>query len=88
MKSDWPTQAKDLLLAQTIIADYAHANACDALGLFELVVNEKEKRMDFQLSAWVITLAKQFKSLYGADEGDTITRRVISRCITAGETMH
>ena len=88
MRKNWPTQEKDMQLAQGIIEKYAKAQECDGLGLFELVVNQKEKRMGFQISSWVVILAQQFKSLYGAEQGDLITRQVISRCLTQGETFH
>ncbi|KTD13390.1 hypothetical protein SAMN02746073_1746 [Legionella jamestowniensis DSM 19215] len=74
--------------AQRIMEEYAKEQNTDSLGLFELVVNEEEKRMDFRLSSWVLLLAEHFKSLYGASQGDFVTRQVISRCITKDETLH
>ncbi len=74
--------------AQRIMEEYAKEQNTDSLGLFELVVNQEEKRMDFRLSSWVVILAEHFKSLYGASQGDFITRQVISRCITKNETLH
>ena len=88
MKKNWPTQEKDMIIAQLIIEQYAKANNSDALGLFELVVDQKEKRMNFQLSTWVVMIAKQFQELYGAEQGDLVTRNVISRCFTGSETIH
>ena len=88
MKKNWPTQEKDMTIAQLIIEQYANANDNDALGLFELVVDQKEKCMSFQLSPWVVILAKQFNELYGAEQGDLVTRHVISRCLTGTETIH
>ena len=88
MKKSWPTQEKDMIIAQFIIEQYANLTEADALGLFELVVDQKEKRMNFQLSTWVVMLAQQFKALYGAEQGDLVTRQVISRCLTGTETIH
>lgn len=88
MKENWPTKDRDIYTAQCIMEEYAHRQETDSLGLFELVVNQKEKRMDFRLSAWVLTLADHFKSLYGNTQGDVVTRRVISHCIVRGETLH
>ena len=50
MKKNWPTQEKDMIIAQLIIEQYANKTDSDSLGLFELVVDQKEKRMNFQLS--------------------------------------
>lgn len=88
MRKNWPTQEKDMTIAKLIIEQYANANNRDELGLFELVVDKKEKRMNFQLSTWVVILAKQFKELYGAEQGDLVTRHVISLCLTGAETIH
>lgn len=88
MNQNWPTKDKDLQTARVIMEEYAHEKETDALGLLEIVVNESEKRMDFRLSGWVILLAKHFNSLYGATQGDYVTRQVISRCITQGATVH
>jgi len=88
MQQDWPTKEKDLKAAQMIMEEYASEHDSDALGLMEIVVNEEEKRMDFRLSGWVVLLAQHFNSLYGATQGDFITRQIVSQCITQGETLH
>jgi hypothetical protein len=88
MNKDWPTKHKDMHTAQIIMEEFAKDNESDSLGLFELKVNQKEKRMDFHLANWVVAIAKHFKQLYGANKGDSITRQVISQCITQGQTIH
>lgn len=88
MNRNWPTKDQDMITAQRIMEEYANEQETDSLGLFELVVNQEEKRMDFRLSSWVLMLAEHFKSLYGENKGDFITRQVISYCIIKGETVH
>jgi hypothetical protein len=88
MNKNWPTKDKDMSLAQQIMEDYAREHNTDSLGLFELVINTEEKRMDFRLSSWVVFLAKHFKSMYGANQGDFVTRQIISRYITKDQTVH
>lgn len=88
MNKNWPTKDRDMHTAQRIMEEYATEQNSDSLGLFELVVNQEEKRMDFRLSSWVLILAEHFKSLYGVNQGDFVTRQVISSCITKGETLH
>ena len=87
MKS-WSTQAKDMGLAKLIIDQYVEATGAEAVGLFEIVMNPSEKRMNYQLAAWVIVLAQQFSTLYGAEKGDFVTREVISRCLIGNEQVH
>lgn len=88
MNQDWPTRDKDLQTARLIMEEYANERDSDSLGLFEIVVDQIAKRMNFCLSGWVVILAKHFNSMYGASQGDFITRQVISSCITQGQTLH
>lgn len=88
MKKDWATKEHDMHIAQCFIEEYAKVNNSDSLGLFELVVNYKKKRLDFRLSSWVVALASYFNAQYGNKQGDFVTRKVISTCITQDETMH
>lgn len=88
MSQNWSTKDKDLQTAELIMEEYASRRESDSLGLFEIEVNPIEKRMNFCLSGWVVLLARHFSSLYGADQGDFVTRQVISQCITQGQTLH
>lgn len=88
MSQNWPTRDKDLQTARVIMEEYAHEKESASLGLFEIVVDQIAKKMDFRLSGWVVILAKHFSSMYGASHGDYVTRQVISSCITQGQTLH
>lgn len=88
MNKRWSTMNRDMRAAEKIMEEYAAKKNADSLGLFEIVVNEKEKKMNFRVSAWVVILAKHFKSVYGETRGDVVTRKVISRCITQDEVVH
>jgi hypothetical protein len=88
MNQSWPTKEKDLRIAQIIMEEYAYEHESDALGLFEIEVDKAEKRMNFCVSGWVILMAKHFVSLYGASQGDFVTRQIISYCITQNQTLH
>lgn len=88
MNKSWPTKDKDMHIAQLIMEEYASQQNTESLGLFELVVDQEEKRMNFRLSNWVLALVRQFNAMYGANQGDHITRLVISRCMVQGQTLH
>ncbi len=88
MNNNWPTKEKDMHIAQLIMEEFATKHDSGSLGLFELVVNQHEKRMNFRLSSWVLALANHFNTLYGANQGDFVTRQVISQCMTQGQTLH
>lgn len=88
MSQNWPTRDKDLQAARFIMEEYANERESESLGLFEIVVDQVEKRMNYCLSGWVVILAKHFSSLYGASQGDFVTRQIITRCIVQGQTLH
>lgn len=88
MNKNWPTKYNDLHVAELFMEEYAKEQNSDSLGLFELVVNQDEKRMNFRLADWVMALAQHFNSIYGANQGDFVTRQVITQCITQGNTLH
>lgn len=88
VNDQWPTQSQDMIAAQRIMEEYAKAHDTNALGLFEIIVMEQEKRMDFRLSHWVVEIATHFAQTYGPDQGDFVTRQIISRCIRQSETVH
>lgn len=88
MDNNWATKDKDLTAAEKIMETYAKEQNAEAIGLFELVVNTEEKRMNFRLSNWVLALVEYFSSVYGVDHGDFVTRKVITQCFTSGQTIH
>ena len=88
MSKNWPTQDQDVHTAKLIMLQYANENNSDSLGLFELIINKKEKNMNVRLASWVIILAEHFKLVYGPIKGDLITRKVITYCLAAGHTIH
>jgi hypothetical protein len=88
MNNKWPTKDNDMQVAEQIIEEYANRVDSQALGLFELVLNPGEKRMAFRLSNWVVMLADYFMSQYGPSQGDYVTRKVISKCLVNGQTLH
>lgn len=88
MSQSWPTREKDLQVAQMIMEDYALQVDSTVLGLFEIVVSQREKRMNYRLSGWVLRLSKYYIEQYGEDQGDFVTRQVLSQCMIKGETMH
>ena len=88
MSNNWPTKLQDLHLAQVIMEEFASQHPSGSLGLFELVVNESEKRMNFRLSNWVLAIAERFNDMYGPSQGEYVTRQVVSRCLTQGQTLH
>ena len=84
----WTTKNKDMLIAARIMEEHARQQSTDALSLFDLVVNQVEKRMDFRLSNWVIALVAQYHAMYGENRGEEITRLVISAYMVQGQTLH
>ncbi len=87
MKNQWPHRSRDMLIAEQVMALFIHAEMT-GLNLFELVVDVRGKSMNFRLSRWVLVLAEKYAELYGEEEGEIVTRRVISLCIRDRQTLH
>lgn len=88
MNKNWPTEVQDMQIARAVIEEYVVENEIDSVGLFEMSVNLKDRSLDFRLSDWVVDLASHFKSLYGVEQGDLVTRYVLTKCLTMGHTIH
>lgn len=89
MNQHWLTKEKDMISANQIIeAHAAQDTALTTLSLFELIVNKREKRLNFRLSNWVVSIADHFLSLYGAEQGNFVTRKVISHYLIQDHTLH
>lgn len=82
----WPTKNQDMQIANLIMEEYAQDN--NTLGLFELYVDQRTKRMNFRLASWVRALSVQFASMYGKNQGDFVTRKVLTNCIRHEQTLH
>ena len=84
---EWKTEERDLQLAEKIIDKYLDYSGGEPLGIFELEVGAGES-IDFRLSGWIRELHDEFETLYGQELGETVTRKVVSRCLTVGEILH
>lgn len=88
MDLKWSTKKQDMQVARLIIDEYADEKGTETLGLFELVVNSGKEQRNLRLSGWVVALSDYFQSTYGNEYGDFVTKMVISKCITNGQTIH
>ncbi len=88
MQSKWLTKEKDLEAAQNIIEEYARIHDGDSLGIFEVTVREDKEVPDVRLAEWVVNITDYFQEKYGPDQGDFVTKMVISRCLTQGNIIH
>ena len=85
---DWPTKARDMKLARQMIEAYAQKQGQEMIGLFEFVLTPGRKSFDIQLSPWIIALTLQFQDIYGTEQGQWVSRKVLSLCIRQGHTLH
>ena len=88
MNENWPTKEKDLKVADKILEHHALTSDFKEFGIVELSLEERRDVPDFKISAWVLKLAAHFYSEYGKEEGDRITKMVITQYLTKGHTVH
>jgi len=88
MNIEWPNKEHDLEIASKIIEEYIEQTDGGQLGLFELVISHKKEASDLRISGWVIAIAEYFRSEYGLEHGNFVTKMIISKCLTNGNTLH
>lgn len=87
MNKSWPNRMRDIIIAEQLMSQFV-SEEVSGLNLFELVVDLQEKSMNFRLSRWILILAEKFVQLYGEEEGEMVTRRVISLFMREKQTLH
>jgi len=88
MLCDWPTEANDWQTAQNILEKYLELNGGEPLGIIDVVVTPDEERVDYEVSTWIKELTAIYCQQYGREQGEVVTKRVVSRCLTLGHTIH
>ena len=87
MRTEWPTEEADLLMAEDIINKHLTINEGKALGLIEFYVDSNAK-LAYRTSDWVLELADYFDVQYGAEMGSIVTNKVLTRCLIKDATQH
>jgi hypothetical protein len=85
--SNWLTRADDIKFAEETISRYIELNEGEPIGLFEVVIKPNDS-VDICVADWVIELSDHFDQKYGKELGIFITKKIVSRCLAQGETMH
>lgn len=88
MIEQWPTRFQDLMTAEQVLSYFVDNEVAVKLNIFELVVDMQQKKMNFVLSPWVMALAAQYASIYGEEQGEVITRKVISFYMRESQVLH
>ncbi|HBB53499.1 MAG TPA: hypothetical protein DCZ80_06320 [Legionellales bacterium] len=88
--SSWPTKHKDLKVAKSFIDGYAQyvGRQSEGVGLFEVVADIAKKSLELKLSPWVIAMTLHFQKIYGNEQGEVISRKILSLYFTQGQTIH
>lgn len=83
----WQTQADDMAFAEATINKHIELNEGEPIGLFEIIIKPNES-IDVCVADWVIELSEHFDEKYGEEQGAYITKMIVGRCLTRGETLH
>lgn len=85
MPNEWSTSSYDLYVARQVISQ--HTNEDKPLGIFEIVLSENGQNRVF-LAEWVKILRDFYHYTYGEEQGEFVMRKVVTTCLTTGETIH
>lgn len=86
-QQQWPTKETDLKAASAIIAKYLDLHETNSLGLFEVTPNGANEP-GVRLAEWVIEMVDYFKEQYGEEQGEWVSRLVVSKYLTMGHRIH
>ncbi len=88
--NDWPTKKKDLKVARDIIESYAKSYQLQAqtIGVFEVVTDIHQKKLEWGLSPWVMAMTTYFQNLYGIEQGELVVRKILTLYFVQGQTLH
>lgn len=84
--NNWPTEEKDLQLAQYIIDKHLNSKR-GGLEITEYVLEECIE-LHCTEPVWLVELVNAFQTKYGFQEGLSISRKVIAKCMINGATVH
>jgi len=87
MSDIWPTRNYDLDTAADIIRKHIALTGDQTLGIFEVNMDGEDDQ-DVKIADWILELAECFYQLYGREQGDFVTKMVVSQCITNGHSIH
>ena len=88
MNHDWNNKERDIKEAGNIIENYVEMHQTPVLGLFNVTLNHRQKKLEVVLSEWVLAIAHRFHQLYEGPEAGEVTRSVISHYLRNGQVMH
>jgi len=80
-------QKDDELWVEGLINKHIELNEGEPIGLFEININ-KNNAVDICISDWVIEISDYFDEKYGAEKGLAITKYMVGKCLTRGQTLH
>jgi len=83
--NDWPTKEKDMEVAVRIIKGYGWD---EELALCEIIIQQNKEAGNLQIAEWVLAINDYFKEKYGKKQGEIIAKRVVTECMTNGNTVH
>lgn len=86
MLPKWTTEASDWKIAQSVIEKHSVMNGGEPLGIVDVVVSDDE--IGYEVSNWIKELTDIFCQKYGRQQGEVITKLIVSRCMTRGHTIH
>ena len=86
---DWPTKYKDLSILKFYLETYqVFSGNKNSQSLFEWRLTPNQKNFQITLSPWLQAMILHFMDLYGVEQGEFISRRLVSYCLTQGQTFH
>jgi len=87
MSEDWLTQEEDLQFATEIVNEYTFLND-EPVSLLHILFKGDDDDFDVHVSDFMSGLTEHFVCQYGAKKGKKVARKVVTKLLLAGKTIH
>jgi len=88
MTKDWPSQDYDLQEARFIVAKYLQDHAGETLRFLDVTINHQTQKIKLRAPEWIVNILRYFDEKYGVKAGREVSKKVITRFLLQGETIH
>lgn len=78
---------EDELWVENLISRYIEENGGEPIGLFEINL-DGDQVVNVCIADWVIEMSDYFDEKYGSEKGLEVTKIVVGKCLSRGQTLH
>ena len=88
MQDNWITEQDDLSIATDIIEKHINLLDVDEHLPMPKIIARLDNALEYVTPDWMLEIAETFDDRYGLQQGDFVTRRVLTHFLLNGRVIH